>query len=173
MFCNDVLNILNTAAIKMQCSDKNAFLENETLSLSLEKRVLFLKKERVAISLTVLQSRMMFFLLSDVTKKSELIEKVWPDKHVAITDNNYHQLVYQCRAIFTAHGLPAEVIRTVHRHGVMFDLTILEEHYVAKGGLVDNSEGSGFLKVTKNKLIYMCGGGIILPFLILIFSVAE
>ncbi|WP_262197516.1 winged helix-turn-helix domain-containing protein [Serratia ficaria] len=157
----------------MQCSDKYGFLENETLSISLEKRVLFLKEEEMAISLTVLQSRMIFFLLSGVTKKGELIEKVWPDKHVAITDNNYHQLVYQCRALFTAHGLPAEVIRTVHRHGVMFDLTILEEHYVANSVLVDNSEDTGFLNVTKNRLMYMCGGGIILPFLILIFSVAE
>ncbi|OPJ99596.1 hypothetical protein B1R44_07085 [Serratia marcescens] len=158
----------------MQCSDKNGFIENETLSLSLGKRVLFLKKEEITIPLTVLQSRLIFLLLSNVTKKSELIEKVWPDKHVTITDNNYHQLIYQCRALFTAHGIPAEVIRTIHRHGVMFDLTILEEHSVANSLQVDGEEEAiGLLTLTKNKLMYMCGGSVILPFLILIFSVTE
>lgn len=168
------MNVFNTAAIKMQCSDTNGFIENETLSLSLDKRELVLKKEEITIPLTVLQSRLLFLLLSNVTKKSELIEKVWPDKHVSITDNNYHQLIYQCRALFTAHGVPAEVIRTIHRHGVMFDLTILEEHSVVNDLQVDSEDKeAGFLKITKNKLIYMCGGGVILPFLILIFSAAE
>ncbi|WP_198138839.1 winged helix-turn-helix domain-containing protein [Erwinia typographi] len=157
----------------MQSTDKDNFFENDMLSLSLEKRVLFLKKTETIITLTVLQSRLIFFLLSDVTRKSELIEKVWPDKHIAITDNNYHQLIYQCRALFTNHGLPSDVIRTVHRHGLMFDLSRLEEHYSLKNSLSNNAGEVNLLKLTKNKLIFMCSGGIILQFLVFIFSVTE
>lgn len=171
--CNKGTRYLKTAIIKMQCTDKNNVFENDILSLSLEKRVLFMKKTETVISLTVLQSRLIFFLLSGVTRKRELIEKVWPDKHIAITDNNYHQLIYQCRALFTTYGLPSDVIRTVHRHGVMFDLSRLEEHFSPMSALTDNAEVVNFLKLTKNKLIFMCGGGIILQCLVFFFSVTD
>lgn len=116
--------------IKPTC-DNSAF-ENDVLSFSLSKRVIFFKKNEILIPLTVLQSRLIFSLLSGTTDKNSLIKDIWQERHVAITDNNYHQLIHQCRSAFRKHGIPPEVIKTLHCHGVMFDILVIPSPFIKK-----------------------------------------
>jgi DNA-binding winged helix-turn-helix (wHTH) protein len=106
---------------------KLSLVENDFFALNSKSSILIIKSENKAIHLTELQRRLFRILLSGVTKKQEVIESVWENNHVTITDNNYHQLIYQCRTLLSRHGIPPEVIKTIPRYGVRFNFTPLEE----------------------------------------------
>ncbi|CAI1012880.1 Uncharacterised protein [Serratia quinivorans] len=106
---------------------KLSLVENDFFALNSKSSILIIKSENKAIHLTELQRRLFRILLSGVTKKQEVIESVWENNHVTITDNNYHQLIYQCRTLLSRHGIPPEVIKTIPRYGVRFNFSPLEE----------------------------------------------
>ncbi|CAI1070783.1 helix-turn-helix domain-containing protein [Serratia proteamaculans] len=106
---------------------KLSLVENDFFALNSKSSTLIIKSENKAIHLTELQRRLFRILLSGVTKKQEVIESVWENNHVTITDNNYHQLIYQCRTLLSRHGIPPEVIKTIPRYGVRFNFSPLEE----------------------------------------------
>lgn len=106
---------------------KLSLVENDFFALNSKSSTLIIKSENKAIHLTELQRRLFRTLLSGVTKKQDVIESVWENNHVTITDNNYHQLIYQCRTLLSRHGIPPEVIKTIPRYGVRFNFSPLEE----------------------------------------------
>lgn len=106
---------------------KLSLVENDFFALNSKSSILIIKSENKAIHLTELQRRLFRIFLSGITKKQEVIESVWENNHVTITDNNYHQLIYQCRTLLSRHGIPPEVIKTIPRYGVRFNFTPLEE----------------------------------------------
>ncbi|CAI0932448.1 transcriptional regulator [Serratia quinivorans] len=106
---------------------KLSLVENDFFALNSKSSTLIIKSENKAIHLTELQRRLFRILLSGVTKKQDVIESVWENNHVTITDNNYHQLIYQCRTLLSRHGIPPEVIKTIPRYGVRFNFSPLEE----------------------------------------------
>jgi DNA-binding winged helix-turn-helix (wHTH) protein len=106
---------------------KLSLVENDFFALNSKSSILIIKSENKAIHLTELQRRLFRILLSGVTKKQDVIESVWENNHVTITDNNYHQLIYQCRTLLSRHGIPPEVIKTIPRYGVRFNFSPLEE----------------------------------------------
>jgi DNA-binding winged helix-turn-helix (wHTH) protein len=106
---------------------KLSLVENDFFALNSKSSILIIKSENKAIHLTELQRRLFRILLSGVTKKQEVIESVWENNHVTITDNNYHQLIYQCRTLLSRHGIPPDVIKTIPRYGVRFNFAPLEE----------------------------------------------
>jgi DNA-binding winged helix-turn-helix (wHTH) protein len=106
---------------------KLSLVENDFFALNSKSSILIIKSENKAIHLTELQRRLFRILLSGVTKKQDVIESVWENNHVTITDNNYHQLIYQCRTLLSRHGIPPEVIKTIPRYGVRFNLSPLED----------------------------------------------
>ncbi|TFZ48875.1 helix-turn-helix domain-containing protein [Serratia proteamaculans] len=106
---------------------KLSLVENDFFALNSKSSILIIKSENKTIHLTELQRRLFRILLSGVTKKQEVIESVWENNHVTITDNNYHQLIYQCRTLLSRHGIPPEVIKTIPRYGVRFNFSPLEE----------------------------------------------
>uniref|UniRef100_UPI0035C73843 transcriptional regulator n=1 Tax=Serratia quinivorans TaxID=137545 RepID=UPI0035C73843 len=106
---------------------KLSLVENDFLVLNSKSSTLIIKPKNITIHLTELQRRLFCILLSGVTKKQEVIESVWENNHVTITDNNYHQLIYQCRTLLSRHGIPPEVIKTIPRYGVRFNYSPLEE----------------------------------------------
>lgn len=106
---------------------KLSLVENDFFALNSKRSILIIKSENKAIHLTELQRRLFRILLSGVTKKQEVIESVWENNHVTITDNNYHQLIYQCRTLLSRHGIPPDVIKTIPRYGVRLNLSPLEE----------------------------------------------
>lgn len=109
----------------MSLPKNESVLENETLFFDADNNIIMFKENEVVITLTELQSRLIFLLLTGVTKKRDIIQMVWQDNHISITDNNYHQLIYQCRALFTRHGIPSHVLKTIPRHGVKFNYSVL------------------------------------------------
>lgn len=98
---------------------------NESVYFDINKNTIIFKNENITIALTELQARFIFFLLKGVTKKTDIIRMVWRDNHISITDNNYHQLIHQCRALFIRHGIPSHVLKTIPRHGAKFNYSAL------------------------------------------------
>lgn len=107
--------------------ERLSLVENDFFVLNSKSSTLIIKAKNKSIHLTELQRRLFCILLSGVTKKQEVIESVWENNHVTITDNNYHQLIYQCRTLLSRHGIPPEVIKTIPRYGVRFNFSPLEE----------------------------------------------
>ncbi|MNG80369.1 CadC family transcriptional regulator [Serratia inhibens] len=97
----------------------NTQMENEEVVLNNNDKTLLFKKENVIIEMTELQRRFMLCLLSGINKKNDIIRVVWFYNHETISDNNYHQMIFQCRSLLSRHGIPAQVIKTIPRFGVM------------------------------------------------------
>lgn len=112
----------------MLMNNNDSKIENDSLFFDADNNTITFKKNEIVITLTELQSRLIFLLLSGVTKKREIIKLVWQDNHISITDNNYHQLVYQCRSLFNRHGIPSFVLKTIPRHGIRFNYSALENN---------------------------------------------
>ncbi|HGM5491623.1 TPA: transcriptional regulator [Serratia fonticola] len=109
----------------MLLAESDSVIENESIYFDVDKNTITFKKDKIAITLTELQGRLIFILLTGVTSKRDIIKMVWQDNHISITDNNYHQLIYQCRAMFTRHGIPSHVLKTIPRHGAKFNYSAL------------------------------------------------
>ena len=101
-------------------------LENELVILNNNEKTLLFKKENVLIEMTELQRRFMLCLLSGIYKKNDIIRAVWFCNHETISDNNYYQMIFQCRALLSRHGIPGEVIKTIPRFGVMLSFQACE-----------------------------------------------
>lgn len=101
-------------------------LENESVILNNNEKTLLFKKENVLIEMTELQRRFMLCLLSGIYKKNDIIRAVWFCNHETISDNNYYQMIFQCRSLLSRHGIPGEVIKTIPRFGVMLSFQACE-----------------------------------------------
>lgn len=112
----------------MLLTETSALFENDYIILDLDKNIITFKKKDITIPLSALQGRLFLALVQGITKKREIIKRVWEDNHISICDNNYHQLIYQCRLLFSRHGIPGHVLKTLHRHGVKFNFSALDEN---------------------------------------------
>lgn len=105
----------------------DSLLENETVILDNSNKTLLFKNEQILIEMTELQRRFICCLLSGIYKKNDIIRAVWFCNHETISDNNYYQMVFQCRSLFSRHGIPAGVIKTIPRFGVMLSFPSYKE----------------------------------------------
>ncbi|MDI6539562.1 CadC family transcriptional regulator [Pantoea ananatis] len=105
-------------------------LENELVILNNNEKTLFFKKENVLIEMTELQRRFMLCLLSGIYKKNDIIRAVWFCNHETVSDNNYYQMIFQCRSLLSRHGIPGEVIKTIPRFGVILSFQACERMVV-------------------------------------------
>lgn len=80
-------------------------LENELVILNNNEKRCCLK-ENVLIEMTELQRRFMLCLLSGIYKKNDIIRAVWFCNHETISDNNYYQMIFQCRSLLSATVFP-------------------------------------------------------------------
>lgn len=80
----------------------------------------------LSIALNEAQKRLMICLLNNITCKREIIKVVWNDNHQRIRDNNYHQLVFQFRALLQRNGIPANLIVTVPYYGLKLNEPLLQ-----------------------------------------------
>ncbi|MCP1104712.1 CadC family transcriptional regulator [Serratia nevei] len=104
----------------------DTLLENESVILNNNEKTLLFKKENVLIEMTELQRRFMLCLVSGIYKKNDIIRAVWFCNHETISDNNYYQMIFQCRSLLSRHGIPGEVIKTIPRFGVMLSFHACE-----------------------------------------------
>jgi DNA-binding winged helix-turn-helix (wHTH) protein len=79
----------------------------------------------LSIALNEAQKRLMICLLKNINCKREIIKVVWNDNHQRIRDNNYHQLVFQFRALLQRNGLPANLIVTIPYYGLKLNVPLL------------------------------------------------
>lgn len=122
----------------------NTLLENDNVILNNNDKTLFFKKEKIVIEMTELQRRFMLCLLSGIYKKNDIIRAVWFCNHETVSDNNYYQMIFQCRSLLSRHGIPAEVIKTIPRFGVMLCFQASGRKNAAVAGIGD--AGSACLK---------------------------
>lgn len=73
------------------------------------------------------QKRLFICLLKKIRCKREIMNVVWYENHQNLSDNNYHQLIFQTRALLRRSGLPPGLLVTIHYVGV-----ILNEHWLSK-----------------------------------------
>ncbi|KVM80858.1 hypothetical protein WJ60_27065 [Burkholderia ubonensis] len=77
--------------------------------------------------------RLLQLLMDGPQTKETLIERIWTDRNVIVTDASYYQLVTQLRNSFDELGLPKRLIRTIPRYGL--ELVVPREDE----GLQDNT----------------------------------
>ncbi|MGX5079603.1 winged helix-turn-helix domain-containing protein [Enterobacter mori] len=80
----------------------------------------------IAFSINESQKRLMLCLLRDISSKHEIMQVVWNDSHLRQRDNNYHQLVFQMRALLQRNGLPSELIMTIPHYGLKLNAPLLQ-----------------------------------------------
>ncbi|MRS18699.1 hypothetical protein [Pantoea sp. SOD02] len=86
-----------------------------------------LPQQSITFSVNEAQKRLMLCMLNKISCKREIIKVVWNDNHQRIRDNNYHQLVFQFRALLQRNGLPANLIVTVPYYGLKLNEPLLRE----------------------------------------------
>jgi|GEM_PF-2870100 len=72
----------------------------------------------LSIVLNESQKRLLVCLNEKICTKRNIINVVWYENHQRISDNNYHQLTFQLRALFQRNNLPANLLITVPYYGL-------------------------------------------------------
>lgn len=147
----------------------DTLMENESVVLDNNNKTLFFKRENIIIEMTELQRRFILCLLSGIYKKNDIIRAVWFCNHETISDNNYHQIIFQCRSLLSRHGIPGQVIKTIPRFGVMLSFQACERVTTVGAGsenkkLAESKKGKKGILETINYKIALT--------LTLLFSVA-
>jgi len=72
------------------------------------------------IHLTPNEKKMLGIILDGRGKKDTLIEEIWHQQGVIVSESSYHQLVKMLRRKFVAAGLPPSCLKTISRYGIVF-----------------------------------------------------
>lgn len=72
----------------------------------------------IIINLNESQKRLLICLTKKICAKRDIINIVWHENHQRISDNNYHQLAFQIRALFSRNNLPDNLLVTVPYYGL-------------------------------------------------------
>lgn len=80
---------------------------------------------KIVFRMNEAQKRLMLCLLQGISSKQDIMQIVWNDSHLRLRDNNYHQLVFQMRALLIRNGLPAELIMTIPHYGLKLNEPLL------------------------------------------------
>lgn len=98
-----------------------------THSILLEGRVYFCSKKRClsyndkTLSISENESRLLL-LLSDgeLHNKNEIINKVWFERGIVVTDSSYYKLIRQLRNSLANFDIPMSTIKTLTRTGICY-----------------------------------------------------
>ncbi|MBM7344648.1 winged helix-turn-helix domain-containing protein [Pantoea coffeiphila] len=99
-------------------------LNHDTLELSegvivnCNTNTLEIASRQLSIDLNEAQKRLLVCLIKKVYTKRDIINIVWYENHQRISDNNYHQLTFQIRALLHRNNLPANLLITVPYYGL-------------------------------------------------------
>lgn len=72
------------------------------------------------IELNANESELLAMILGGLVSKSDIIQQVWGDKGLIVTDNSYHQLVRAVRNRLEEFGISGGLIKTLPRQGLKF-----------------------------------------------------
>ncbi|RRW88822.1 winged helix-turn-helix domain-containing protein [Pandoraea apista] len=70
------------------------------------------------------ESKLLALILGGLVSKSTVIQQVWGDKGLIVTDNSYHQLVRMVRNRLEEFGVSGRLIKTLPRQGLKFVGTV-------------------------------------------------
>jgi DNA-binding winged helix-turn-helix (wHTH) protein len=101
-----------------QISTLRHLVFHDILTLDSTQNTLTWWPEHKVIPLNEAQKRFLSCLLLRITSKRQIIATVWNETYPIISDNNYHQLLFQSRALFKRFGLPDGLLVTLPYHGV-------------------------------------------------------
>ncbi|MFJ1228789.1 winged helix-turn-helix domain-containing protein [Yersinia proxima] len=87
-----------------------------TLQCSINKLVIHASQQTIALSEG--QKRLLVALLKDINCKRKIINLVWYENHQRISDNNYHQLIFQLRALLQRYNITGDLIVTIPHYGL-------------------------------------------------------
>ena len=72
----------------------------------------------ICIPLNESQKRLLVCLKEKICTKRNIINIVWYENHQRVSDNNYHQLTFQLRALLLRNNLPKNLLITVPYYGL-------------------------------------------------------
>jgi DNA-binding winged helix-turn-helix (wHTH) protein len=96
-----------------------------TLLLECNSNRLLVKKSGKSICLNENQKRLLACLFNNIGCKKKIINVVWYENHQRISDNNYHQLVFQLRATLQRNNLPSNLILTIPYYGLKLNESVV------------------------------------------------
>ena len=99
----------------------------EIFSVNCALNQMVIPARSMTLMLSESQKRLLLCLVHKIACKRDIIKVVWKDTHQRIRDNNYHQLVFQIRALFQRHGLPDNLIITVPYFGLRMNEPLFRE----------------------------------------------
>lgn len=115
--------MLSTAeCVELLKEDKICF--GTSLELHCRKNILFVRTSGEEIPLSESQKRLLVCLFKRINCKRKIINIVWHEIHDRIKDNNYHQLIFQTRAVLARNGFPDNTLITLHYYGVKLNENI-------------------------------------------------
>lgn len=86
---------------------------SEGVTVNCNTNTLEIASRQLSIDLNESQKRLLVCLIKKVYTKRDIINIVWYENHQRISDNNYHQLTFQLRALLHRNNLPANLLVTV------------------------------------------------------------
>lgn len=102
----------------MEILDVDTLCFEESMTVDCNLNILSIAAYGITINLNEAQKRLLVCLIKKINAKREIINIVWYENHQRISDNNYHQLAFQLRALFQRNGLPANLLVTIPYYGL-------------------------------------------------------
>ncbi|EEQ11887.1 winged helix-turn-helix domain-containing protein [Yersinia mollaretii] len=115
--------LMREECIQLLSDETLTYNELFTLQCSVNKLVIHASQQTVTLSEG--QKRLLVALLKGINCKREIISLVWYENHQRISDNNYHQLIFQLRALLQRHNVPGDLIVTVPHYGLKLNESLL------------------------------------------------
>ncbi|CNK33075.1 putative transcriptional regulator CadC [Yersinia mollaretii] len=126
--------LMREECIQLLSDETLTYNELFTLQCSVNKLVIHASQQTVTLSEG--QKRLLVALLKGINCKREIISLVWYENHQRISDNNYHQLIFQLRALLQRYNVPGDLIVTVPHYGLKLNESLLSVNNMQPGALV-------------------------------------
>ncbi|CNH90553.1 winged helix-turn-helix domain-containing protein [Yersinia mollaretii] len=126
--------LMREECIQLLSDETLTYNELFTLQCSVNKLVIHASQQTVTLSEG--QKRLLVALLKGINCKREIISLVWYENHQRISDNNYHQLIFQLRALLQRHNVPGDLIVTVPHYGLKLNESLLSVNNMQPGSIV-------------------------------------
>ena len=72
------------------------------------------------IHLTPNEKKILEIILAKRGRKETIIEEIWHQQGIVVSESSYHQLVKMIRRKFVAAGMPSSSLKTIPRYGVVY-----------------------------------------------------
>ncbi|AJI94134.1 hypothetical protein BD65_2701 [Yersinia ruckeri] len=115
--------LMREECIQLLSDETLTYKDIFTLQCSLNK--LIINSCQQTISLNEGQKRLLVALLKGINCKRQIINLVWYENHQRISDNNYHQLIFQLRALLQRYNIAGELIVTIPNYGLKLNENLL------------------------------------------------